>query len=348
MNNRQLAEVFQTIADLMTIKGESTYRTLAYRKAADSILDLGRDVHEYWENDRLKEIPGVGEAIASKIDELLRTGELEFLHKLAEEVPIGLVDVLKVGDVGPKKAALFWQELGITTIDDLEKAASAGELSKLRGMGEKSEKRILDSIEALKRRATDRISIGEALPKAERLLTFLRQLPTVDKAEIGGSLRRYKETIGDIDIMVVPAKAEKTMNLEGTVANILKEIETEYKLPVSFSMLIYTGLEDPYFLWETVKDGVVLYIKPKLAIQTPQTVKPYALISYSYTGLTENEKKRLSRFLFEAKSGLKVDKSNKLEYIAPGVILLTPERSELVVEFFNELGLRYSLIKIWR
>ena len=164
----------------------------------------------------------------------------------------------------------------------------------------------------------------------------------------GSIVRGEGSPKSDIDIMVVPAKAEKTMNLEGTVANILKEIETEYKLPVSFSMLIYTGLEDPYFLWETVKDGVVLYIKPKLAIQTPQTVKPYALISYSYTGLTENEKKRLSRFLFEAKSGLKVDKSNKLEYIAPGVILLTPERSELVVEFFNELGLRYSLIKIWR
>lgn len=224
MNNRQLAAVFQTIADLMTIKGESTYRTLAYQRAAESILDLGRDVREYWENGQLQDIPGVGEAISAKIDELLRTGELEFLNKLTAEIPIGLVEVLKVGDVGPKKAALFWQELNITTVEGLEQAAKAGKLRQLKGMGEKSENRILESIEALKRRATDRISIGSALPIAERLLAYIRLQPAVERAEIGGSLRRFRETIGDIDIMVASSEPGAVMEafLEGPSVSRVK------------------------------------------------------------------------------------------------------------------------------
>src|SRR5512136_3395251 len=138
MNNRELAEVFTLIANLSEIKGEIVYKTLAYRKAAQSLLELGRDVNEYWKEGKLEDIPGVGKAISGKIDELLRTGKLEFLEKLEKEVPASLADWLQVPGLGPKKVALIWKELGITTLPELEKAAREGRLRELPGMGAKS------------------------------------------------------------------------------------------------------------------------------------------------------------------------------------------------------------------
>ena len=134
------------------------------------IGNQGRDINAIWEEGALEDIPGVGKAIAEKTDELLRTGELRYYENLKSEIPIGLLEILKVGDVGPKKAARFWTELGITSVEELEASARNGELQKLSGMGAKSEARILESIEALKRRPTGRMSIGVALPIAEQLL----------------------------------------------------------------------------------------------------------------------------------------------------------------------------------
>ncbi|HLB65128.1 MAG TPA: DNA polymerase/3'-5' exonuclease PolX [Anaerolineales bacterium] len=202
MNNRDAAQVFYNIADLLEIKGEQIYKVLAYRRAAESILSLGRDLRGVWKEGGLETIPGVGKAIGAKIDELLRTGKLGFYEELKAEVPATLAEVLRVGDVGPKKAARFWKELGITTLDQLERAARDGRLRGLSGMGEKSEARILASIEALRRRQSGRIPIGTARPIAESLLQRLRQAPDVAKAEMAGSLRRWRETVGDLDLIV--------------------------------------------------------------------------------------------------------------------------------------------------
>lgn len=202
MNNRDLAQMLETIADLLEIKGEQIYKVMAYRKAAQGILDLGRDVKAVWQEGDLESIPGVGKAIAGKIDEVLRTGRLGFYEKLKEEIPAGLVDVLRVGGVGPKKAARFWKELGITSIDQLEQAAREGRLRMLPGMGERSEAQILEGIEALRRRQSGRISIGTAMNLAESLLSQLRPLDGVRRAEPAGSLRRWRETVGDIDLLV--------------------------------------------------------------------------------------------------------------------------------------------------
>ena len=187
--NQQLAAIFEKIADLMEIKGEVIYKTLAYRKAADSLNNLGTDVSTIWREGDLTEIPGVGKAIAEKIDELLSTGKLEFLDRLESEVPPTLIDVLQVPDVGPKKAALFWRESGITNLEELEAAARAGELRQLPGMGEKSEARITAGIEALARRS-DRIPLGDAWPFAHSLMAYLQEVAEVEAVDVGGSLRR--------------------------------------------------------------------------------------------------------------------------------------------------------------
>ena len=211
MNNSEVAQVFEDIADLLEIKGEKVFKVIAYRRGAESIRNQGRDINAIWEEGALEDIPGVGKAIAEKTDELLRTGELRYYENLKSEIPIGLLEILKVGDVGPKKAARFWTELGITSVEELEASARNGELQKLSGMGAKSEARILESIEALKRRQTGRMSIGVALPIAEQLLGELRRHPKVKAAEAAGSLRRMRETVGDLDLLVSTDHPEEVM-----------------------------------------------------------------------------------------------------------------------------------------
>lgn len=210
-SNRQLAEIFQKISDLLEIKGEVVYKTLAYRRAAENLTELGRDAYDLWQEGTLTDIPGVGKAIAEKIDELFSTGELEFLNKLESEVPPSLVEILQVPDVGPKKVALFWREAGITDLAGLEAAARAGELRQLPSMGAKSETKIIAGIESLARR-TGRTPLGFAWPFAQELLIMLRQIPDVSAAEAGGSLRRMRATIGDLDLLAAAHDSSPVMD----------------------------------------------------------------------------------------------------------------------------------------
>lgn len=211
MNNSQIAEIFDRIADFLEIKGEKIFKVLAYRRAAEAIRTLGQDIAQIREAGELESIPGVGKAIAGKVEELLESGELEYYERLKREIPIGTLDLLKVDDVGPKKASRFWKELGIDSLDKLESAAREGRLRELAGMGAKSEARILASIESLKRRDTDRLSLGMAMPLAEELLAELRRLPGVKAAEAAGSLRRGRDTVGDIDLLVAASDPEEVL-----------------------------------------------------------------------------------------------------------------------------------------
>jgi DNA polymerase (family 10) len=211
MNNRQLAEAFTLIADLSEIKGENIYKTLAYRKAADSLLNLGREASEYWKEGKLNDIPGVGKAISEKIDELLTTGKLGFLEKLKKEVPPGLVEWLPIPSLGPKKVAMIWKTLNITTFAELEAAARAGKLRDLPGMGAKSEAAIIEGIESLSRR-TARIPLGRAYPLAQALISELKKVKGVVEAQPGGSLRRMRDTVGDLDIIVASKNPDAVMD----------------------------------------------------------------------------------------------------------------------------------------
>jgi DNA polymerase (family 10) len=229
MTNRQLAEIFRKIADLLEIKGENIYKILAYRKASDSLSNLGQDVNELWKQGKLTGVDGVGKAIAEKIDELLTTGHLGFLDKLEAEVPPSLAELLQVPDLGPKKVALFWKQLGITRLSELESAAREGKLRTLPGMGEKSEAKIIAGIEALGRR-TDRIPLGRAWPFAQELLDYLRKVPGVEAVELGGSLRRMRATVGDIDILAAARDSGAVMDAfvkRKDVARVLGKGETK-------------------------------------------------------------------------------------------------------------------------
>ncbi len=204
MTNKELADTFALVADLLEIKGEVIYKTLAYRKAAESLSSLGRDVNDIWKQGGQKallEIPGVGKAIAEKIEELLKTGSLQYLEKVKAEVPAELAALLQIPDLGPKKVGMFYKELGVLSIEQLKGMAEAGKLRDLPGMGEKSEAKILAGIQSLNRRS-GRLPLGTVLPFAQELLADLRKLPGVKAAEMAGSLRRMRATVGDIDLLV--------------------------------------------------------------------------------------------------------------------------------------------------
>ena len=211
MNNRQLADTFTLIASLSEIKGEVIYVILAYRKASESLMALGREASEYWKEGKLKEIPGVGKAIAEKIDELLTTGKLEFLEKLKKEIPPSLADWLQVPGLGPKKIALIWKTLGITTLAELETAAKDGKLRGLPGMGAKSESAILEGIASLARRS-GRIPLGRAYPLAQEIIGTLKKVKGVVDAQPAGSLRRMRSTVGDLDILVAAKDSSAVMD----------------------------------------------------------------------------------------------------------------------------------------
>jgi DNA polymerase (family 10) len=244
MNNEQFAMIFDRIADLMEIKGEVIYKTLAYRKAAENIRALPGSLTGIHQQGKLMEIPGVGKAIAEKIDEIITTGKLGFLERLEEEVPVTLLEVLEVPDIGPKKAALFWKQAGVTSLAGLEEAVKDGRIRNLPGMGEKSEARILAGIEALKRRG-HRLNLDTAQGIAARWLNWIRQQPGVECAEAAGSLRRWKTTIGDIDIVVAirePAELMAGLASHPDVQRVLGtgENKTSLELPGGINMQVWT------------------------------------------------------------------------------------------------------------
>ena len=211
MTNRDLAEFLKRIGDMLDILGENRFKVLAYRRAAENILSLGQDIRTYWQAGTLQEIPGVGKAIADKIDELLTTGRLEFYERLQDQVPAGVVSLLEIPDVGPKTAKLLWEELGLQSVAEVESAARSGQLQQLPGLGAKSEAKILAGIEALHRRS-DRIPLGTAWPVALDLLEGLKAAsPEVLEATVAGSLRRMRATIGDIDLLASSAAPEAVM-----------------------------------------------------------------------------------------------------------------------------------------
>lgn len=223
--NIELAAIFERVADLLEIKGEVIYKILAYRKAADSLRASPDEASNLFAEKRLTDIPGVGKAISEKIAELLTTGKLEFLEKLEQEIPPTLPELLQVPDVGPRKAAMLWKQAHITNMAELEAAARAGKLRGLPGMGEKSEQRILEGIAAVARRS-QRMVLDMAWNQADRWLKWLRNLPGVERAEAAGSLRRWKTTVGDLDLVAAsddPQPVMAALTAHPDVQNVLGE-----------------------------------------------------------------------------------------------------------------------------
>jgi DNA polymerase (family 10) len=206
MRNAEVAGVLYNISELLEIKGENTFKIRAYAKAARAIEGTTEDIEKIARENRLKDISGVGESIAMKIGEYLTTGRLQYYEDLKKQVSEELHELLQIPGIGPKTMQFLNKELGIKNVEELEHAAKEHRLRRLAHFGETKEENILKAIERYRQRST-RIPLGIALPLVKEIVGTLKKSGTIEQIEPAGSLRRRKETVGDIDILATSKDA---------------------------------------------------------------------------------------------------------------------------------------------
>lgn len=237
MNNTRVAALLFEVAELLRIKGEK-FKPQAYARAAHAIETLGEDIATISEQEKLKEIPGVGAHLAERIKEIITTGRLGYLEDLRRELPPGVLELADLEGIGPKKAIILNRELGITTRAGLEEAAKAGRVRDLPGFGELSEKNILRSIGAKGKSA--RFLLGDVLPVARDIVRQLAVLPATKQISLAGSCRRKKETIGDIDILATSPEPGKIMEVFCSLSSVDRVL---VRGPTRSSVVLATGLQ---------------------------------------------------------------------------------------------------------
>jgi len=210
--NREAAELFRSIADILDVLGER-FKPEAYRRASRSIESLTEDLADVAARNELGTIPGVGDAIAEKIREYLSTGRLDYYERLQKEVPPGILELLRVPGLGPKTARRFWLELGVEGPKELADAIDAGRLTGVKGFGPKKVEQIRTALATAAGPSVGaRLSIETAYPIAQRLVAGLRAAGGVEAIELAGSFRRCRETVGDLDILVTSAEPERVFD----------------------------------------------------------------------------------------------------------------------------------------
>lgn len=211
MKNKLVADIFYRIADLLDVNGEIFFKTRAYRKAAQTIETLDEDIEIVSKEKRLQLIPGIGESLARKIKEIVETDRLEYFEKLKKETPEGVIDLLEILGLGPKKVSALYRNLSISNIGDLKEACNEGKLRNLEGFGEITERNILRGI-TLREKTSGRVLLNVAYEYGNNYLEYLRKCKKIEKISIAGSLRRMRETIGDLDILASSDTPDEVMD----------------------------------------------------------------------------------------------------------------------------------------
>ncbi|WP_223761348.1 DNA polymerase/3'-5' exonuclease PolX [Corallococcus sp. AS-1-6] len=202
-----VAQLLRDMSLLLQLQGQSGFRVRAYDIAADRIANLPQDLGAVVTEGRLQELQGIGPGLAEKLTELVTTGRMTAFEELKARFPPGLLELMKLPDVGPKKVAALWSELQVGSVEDLERACKDGRVRELKGFGPKSEAKLLDGIAVYRRARGERKLLGDALPIAEGLLERIRQAPGVVRASLGGSVRRRAETVSDVDLIASAQEA---------------------------------------------------------------------------------------------------------------------------------------------
>ncbi len=213
MDNKTVSSIFSRIADALEIKGENVFRIRAYRLAAQNVINLSRQLEEIYKEDaeNLDNIPGIGKDLKEKIIELVETGRLKYYEELMKEFPAHFLDMLDLAGLGPRKLKKLSDSLGVKNVDDLEKACQKGKLASIEGMGEKTQEKLLEAIKHF-RKKEGRMLLPEAYYYADRIIEYLKKSRNFKILEKAGSLRRGKETVGDLDILAVASDGKKAMD----------------------------------------------------------------------------------------------------------------------------------------
>ncbi|MGD1076566.1 MAG: DNA polymerase/3'-5' exonuclease PolX [Thermodesulfovibrionales bacterium] len=291
MINRQIAVIFNDIADLLEIQGGNPFRVRAYRRAAQNIDGLPDDVGSM-ADEALLQVPGIGRDLAGKIREYSDTGRMTAYDELKEEVPEGLSVLLSVPSLGPKTARLLYERLKIKNIHDLERLAREHKLSGLPGIREKTEGNILKGIAMLKK-GLERKPIGRVLPVAEEILEQLGKKAPIKELRLAGSLRRWKETINDIDILVTSQSPQKVMSV---FTHLPQVRDILMQGPTKSSVVIADGLQVDLRVVEDESFGAALaYFTGSKAhnIRLREMAVKEGLKINEYGVFRESDKKRL-------------------------------------------------------
>lgn len=238
MKNQEIVRIFNDIADLLEIKGENPFRIRAYRRAALNIESLSTDIAST-RKDELMKIPGIGQDLAGKILEYIQTGKMQAYEDLKKEVPEGLSGLLSVPSLGPKTAKLLFEKLQVKDLDDLARLAREHKLIGLPGIKEKTEENIIKGIEMLKR-GMERQPLGKVLPIAKDIVGYLETHATVDQIKIAGSIRRWKDTVKDIDILATSRDPKAVMN---AFVHLPSVQDILMHGPTKSSVIIHEGLQ---------------------------------------------------------------------------------------------------------
>ncbi|MBI5580483.1 MAG: DNA polymerase/3'-5' exonuclease PolX [Deltaproteobacteria bacterium] len=240
VRNTDIADIFDAIADYLEVEGDNPFKIRAYRNASRTIRGLGPELREIVaRGEELTGLPGIGKELAAKIVEVLETGTVQTLEKLKKKVPAGVIEMLKIAGLGPKRVKALYHELKIESLAALKQAAEAGRVQALPGFGTKTEQHIRDALEALSQRPA-RVSIALAGPSVEALTRYLQQVPGVLEVAVAGSFRRCKETVGDIDILVTAGTDSPVMGRFTDFADVEQVLAQG---PTKSSIRLRSGLQ---------------------------------------------------------------------------------------------------------
>ncbi|MFH0987493.1 MAG: helix-hairpin-helix domain-containing protein, partial [Patescibacteria group bacterium] len=223
MSNQILTKILSDIALYLEMEGVP-FKPQAYSKAAVAISSLSEDIQDIYKEGGIKfleDIPGVGKSIAQKIEEYLKTGNVKYYEDYKKKVPVEISELTAVEGIGPKIVKALWKQLKVKNLPDLEKAAKLGKIRKLPHFGEKTERNILEGIKFLTR-SKGRFLLGDILPRVRKIEGNLRSLKEIQEISVAGSVRRMKETIGDVDFLVITKNPAKVMDFFVSLPGVVK------------------------------------------------------------------------------------------------------------------------------
>lgn len=256
MDKKQVIEILEEIGTLLELKGENPFKTRAYENAARALRGVSEDLNELVASNRLRGIKGIGEAISEKITTLVTTGTLKYYEDLRRSFPPGIMELLRIPGLGPKKAKKLLDDLGVASIDDLEKACKENRVAKLEGFSAKSQQNLLDGIQQIRQFASRHL-YHHAEQAARPLFEAVKKHAKVIRAELAGSLRRHKETIKDIDIVASCKEADRAAIMDfftklPTVQNIIAKGDTKSSVllenGIAADLRLTTDKDFPYLL----------------------------------------------------------------------------------------------------
>ncbi len=313
MENIEVAKIFNEIADILQLKEDNPFRIRSYRRVAQIISGLSENLKSIIKEKNLENIPGIGKNTAEKIKEIIETGDCQYHKELLETPEANLIEMMKIPGLGPKLVQQVYKKLNITNMDKLEKAAKNGKLREMERMGEKSEEKVLKGIQYFKQ-SKGRFKLSEALPYAETIIDKLKKHKEIKNIQYAGSLRRMKETVGDLDILVT---AENNTNIINKFTSLSEVKDIIAKGTTKSTVILNNGLQVDLRLIKPSSFGAALVYftgskQHNIAIREISKKKNLKINEYGVFSIKNSKEKKVA-----GKTEKEVYKSIDLPFIPP-------------------------------